>query len=94
MNVKEKVYEIVKKIYDPLANEFGTPNEITDETTVLNASGIDEELQREFVMALEEVFDLDIVDEDAEKLYTIGDVITYLEDKVKKEPEKKEGENV
>jgi acyl carrier protein len=37
----------------------------------------------ELVMAFEEEFDLDIPDEDAEKIKTVGDAIKYIEDKKK-----------
>jgi acyl carrier protein len=37
----------------------------------------------ELVMAFEEAFDLDIPDEDAEKIKTVGDAIKYIEDKKK-----------
>ena len=35
----------------------------------------------ELVMAMEEEFDLEIPDEDAEKIQTVGDAIRYIEDK-------------
>lgn len=37
----------------------------------------------ELVMALEEAFDLDVPDEEAEKLKTVKDVIDYIESKKK-----------
>ncbi len=37
----------------------------------------------ELVMALEEKFDIEIPDEDAEKILTVKDVITYVEAKTK-----------
>ncbi len=38
----------------------------------------------ELVMAFEEAFDLDIPDEDAEKIATVKDAIDYIENKKKK----------
>jgi acyl carrier protein len=35
----------------------------------------------ELVMSLEEAFDLEIPDEDAEKIQTIGDAITYVKER-------------
>jgi len=35
----------------------------------------------ELVMTMEEEFDVDIPDEDAEKIKTVGDVITYIKSK-------------
>jgi len=36
----------------------------------------------EVIMALEEEFDLEIPDEDAERIRTVGDVIEYINDRV------------
>jgi acyl carrier protein len=36
----------------------------------------------ELVMTLEETFDIEIPDDDAEKMQTIGDAIDYLKDRV------------
>jgi acyl carrier protein len=38
----------------------------------------------ELVMAFEEAFDLDIPDEDAEKIQTVKDAVSYIEAKAKK----------
>ena len=38
----------------------------------------------ELVMAFEEAFELEIPDEDAEKIATVGDAVTYIEAKAKK----------
>ena len=38
----------------------------------------------ELVMAFEEAFDIDIPDEDAEKIATVKDAIDYIENKKKK----------
>jgi acyl carrier protein len=37
----------------------------------------------ELVMAFEEAFELEIPDEDAEKIATVGDAVTYIESKKK-----------
>ena len=36
----------------------------------------------ELVMAMEEEFDIEIPDDDAEKIQTIGDAVTYVKDRV------------
>ena len=40
----------------------------------------------ELIMALEEEFDIEVPDEEAEKLQSVGDVIKYIEDKQNKTP--------
>lgn len=71
------VYEKVKSI---VVDQLGVDEEqITLETsfTELNADSLD---IVELIMALEEEFDLDIPDEDAEKLRTVGDAVNYIKE--------------
>jgi acyl carrier protein len=60
---------------------------VSKDEVVLNASFIDDlgadSLDIvELVMSMEEEFDLEIPDEDAEKIQTIGDAIAYLEERL------------
>lgn len=74
MNIFEKVKAIVSE-------QLGVDaEEITLETTFddLNADSLD---VVELIMALEEEFDIEIPDEDAEKLKTVGDAVEYIKDK-------------
>ena len=52
---------------------------VTPETSFeeLNADSLD---IVELIMALEEAFDLDIPDEEAEKIRTVGDAVSYIKD--------------
>lgn len=71
------VYEKVKSI---VVDQLGVDDEqISLETsfTELNADSLD---IVELIMALEEEFDLDIPDEDAEKLRTVGDAVNYIKE--------------
>jgi acyl carrier protein len=56
----------------------GNPKSSDRFVTDLNADSLD---AVELVMAFEEAFDVQIPDEDAEKMTTVGEVITYLEKK-------------
>ncbi|ACL21832.1 acyl carrier protein [Desulfitobacterium sp. LBE] len=73
MSVFDKVKSIV---VDQLGVE---EDEITLETTFadLNADSLD---IVELIMALEEEFDLDIPDEDAEKIRNVGDAVNYIKE--------------
>ncbi|AFM01565.1 MULTISPECIES: acyl carrier protein [Desulfitobacterium] len=73
MGVFDKVKSIV---VDQLGVE---EDEITLQTTFadLNADSLD---IVELIMALEEEFDLDIPDEDAEKIRTVGDAVNYIKE--------------
>ena len=70
--VTERVYEIV-------ATQLGVSKEqITPETHFVNDLGADSLDQVELVMELEEEFDIDVADEDVERLKTLGDLIRYI----------------
>lgn len=75
MNVEEKVKNI---ICDQLAVE---PEKVTLTASFIDDLGADSLDIVELVMTMEEEFDLDIPDEDAEKMKTVGDVIQYISSK-------------
>jgi acyl carrier protein len=68
------------KIVDIIANQLGVEREIiTPEANIVDDLGADSLDVVELVMALEEAFDLEIPDEEAEKIRTVKDVFGYLE---------------
>lgn len=73
MEVFEKVKAIV---VEQLGVDEGV---VTQETSFeeLNADSLD---IVELIMALEEAFDLDIPDEEAEKIRTVGDAVNYIKE--------------
>jgi acyl carrier protein len=70
---KEKFKEI---IVDRLGVD---PNEITPQASFVDDLGADSLDTVELVMAFEEEFDIEIPDEDAEKLTSVGKAMEYLE---------------
>ena len=69
------VFEKVKSIVvDQLGVDEGDVN-LETSFEELNADSLD---IVELIMALEEEFDLDIPDEEAEKIRTVGDAVTYI----------------
>lgn len=56
-------------------------DEVTMDSTFVDDLGADSLDIVELVMALEEEFDMEIPDEDAEKIRTVGDAVKYIEDK-------------
>ncbi len=58
--------------------------EVTPDASFIDDLGADSLDTVELVMALEEKFEIEIPDEDAEKMTTVGDAIKYLEEKVNK----------
>ena len=68
------------KIVDIIANQLGVDKEIvTAEANVVDDLGADSLDVVELVMALEEAFDLEIPDDDAESIRTVKDIFDYLE---------------
>jgi acyl carrier protein len=75
MNIQERVKNI---IVDQLAVEA---EKVTDTASFIDDLGADSLDIVELVMTMEEEFELDIPDEDAEKMKTVGDVINYVKTK-------------
>ncbi len=76
----EEVFEKIKNI---IVEQLG----VVETTVTLDASFIDDlgadSLDIvELIMALEEEFDIEIPDEDAEKVVTVGDVVDYIKENV------------
>ena len=76
--------EVRIKVVDIIANQLGVDKEqITPGANVIDDLGADSLDIVELVMALEESFDLEIPDEDAEKIRTVQDILSYLESNLK-----------
>lgn len=72
MNIEEKVKEII-------VEQLGVQKEeVVPEASFVNDLGADSLDTVELVMAFEEAFDLDIAEEDAEKIQTVQDAINYI----------------
>ncbi|MCK8600418.1 acyl carrier protein [Desulfoferrobacter suflitae] len=72
--------EMKSKIIEIIANQLGVEKDIiTPEANVVDDLGADSLDVVELVMALEEAFDMEIPDEDAENIRTVKDIFDYLE---------------
>ena len=68
-----------KKIKHIIAEQLGlSEEELTDESSLIDDLGADSLDIVELVMAMEEEYEMEIPDEDAEKIVTIKDVIDYV----------------
>ena len=68
-----------EKFKEIIVDRLGVdPNEITPEASFIDDLGADSLDTVELVMAFEEEFDLEIPDEDAENLTTVGSAMEYL----------------
>ena len=59
-------------------------DQVTPEAKFIEDLGADSLDTVELVMAFEEEFSVEVPDEDAEKLQTVGDVVKYIEEKAAK----------
>ena len=76
----EGVFDKVKEI---IVEQLGvTSDSVTLEASFIDDLGADSLDIVELIMALEEEFDMEIPDSDAEKVVTVGDVVDYIKDNV------------
>ncbi len=81
---KEGTMSVNPKVKDIVVEQLGVdPEKVKLEAKFIEDLGADSLDIVELVMAMEEEFDLEIPDEDAEKLKTVGDVQSYLTSKGK-----------
>jgi len=70
---------IEAKVREIIINELGVEaDKVTPEASFVEDLGADSLDTVELVMAFEEEFGLDIPDEDAEQMRTVGDAVRYL----------------
>lgn len=74
---------VFEKIKDIIAEQLGLDDSssITMETSLMKDLEADSLDAVEIIMAIEDEFDIEIPDEDAEKFQNIGDIVRYVEDK-------------
>jgi acyl carrier protein len=74
MDIAEKVKEIISQQLDVELTEVKEPASFIDDL------GADSLAIVELVLAFEEQFEIDIPDEDTEKIRTVGDAISYIQE--------------
>ena len=73
--------EIFERVRDIIVEQLGVDKEtVTTESSFIDDLGADSLDIVELIMALEEEFDTEIPDEDAEKISTVNDVIEYIKE--------------
>ena len=74
--------EIAERVKSIIVEQLGvSAEEVTPEASFIEDLGADSLDIVELIMALEEEYDTEIPDEDAEKIQTVDDVISYIQSK-------------
>jgi len=80
MAAGDKVTQSSKKVKQIVSEQLGVDDaEVTPSASFVDDLGADSLDQVELVMALEEAFNLEVGDEDAEKILTVQSAIDYVE---------------
>jgi acyl carrier protein len=75
--------DVEKKVKEIIVSKLGVDEaQITHEASFTNDLGADSLDTVELVMEFEKAFNVQIPDEDAEKISTVGDAVNYLKSKV------------
>ena len=76
---------VADKVKSIIVEQLGVDEEeVTPDASFVDDLGADSLDTVELVMAFEEEFNVEVPDEDAEKLQTVGDVVKYIEEKTAK----------
>ena len=71
--------DTAEKVKSIIVEQLGVPaEEVTENASFIEDLGADSLDIVELVMALEEEYDIEISDEDAEKILTVGDAVNYI----------------
>jgi acyl carrier protein len=83
MEYKMNEEELLKKITAVVVEKLGVKAEdVSLDSAFVNDLGADSLDRVELVMALEDEFDIEILDEDAEKFIKVSDVLAYVQNKL------------
>lgn len=73
-----------QRIKDIIVDQLGVnPDQVTPDAKFIEDLGADSLDTVELIMALEEEFGIEVPDEEAEKLQSVGDVVKYIEENQK-----------
>jgi acyl carrier protein len=74
--------EIAERVKSIIVEQLGVSlEEVTPQASFIEDLGADSLDIVELIMALEEEYDMEIPDEDAEKIQTVKDVTSYIQEK-------------
>ena len=74
--------DVANKVTKIIVDQLGvTPDEVKPEASFVEDLGADSFDLTELIMAMEEEFDIEIADDDAQKIQKVQDAISYIENK-------------
>ncbi len=75
--------DVLAKVKEIIVEQLGVnADQVTQDASFIEDLGADSLDTVELVMAFEEEFDIEIPDEDAEKMRSVGEAVSYLESKL------------
>jgi len=75
--------DVLAKVKEIIVEQLGVnADQVTQDASFIEDLGADSLDTVELVMAFEEEFDIEIPDEDAEKMRSVGEAVSYLEGKL------------
>ncbi len=75
--------DTMSKVKEIIVEQLGVnADQVTDDASFIEDLGADSLDTVELVMAFEEAFEIEISDDDAENLKTVGDAVNYLKGKL------------
>lgn len=85
MEDKMSVENVQERVKNIIVEQLGVEaDQVKPEAQFVNDLGADSLDTVELIMALEEEFDVEIPDEKAEKIKTVGEAISYIQENAKK----------
>ncbi len=80
---KKGAGSVEERVINIICEQMGVPREkVAPETHFINDLGADSLDTVELVMEFEDEFDINIPDDEAEKITTVGDAINYIQSKI------------
>jgi acyl carrier protein len=85
LEVESNMSDVAERVKKIVAEQLGVKEEVSNDASFVDDLGADSLDTVELVMALEEEFDCEIPDEEAEKITTVQEAIDYIEKHLKKD---------
>ena len=79
---EEKIFEKVVDILKPYAKDAGALASVSLETNILSGLKVNSARLVDVVLAFEDAFGIEVADDDADKVQTVGDAVRLIQGKL------------